>query len=628
MVQGIPVQRVEVVPGEEPDLTELNLDHCKGVVLSGGNDSVYDEDSRRVPQDLLDLPVPKLGICYGQQALVHQSGGEVRTAEEGEHGVTDVTLHNSPLFEGFQDLTIKAMMNHRDVVASLPEGFQTIAESPAGIAGVTNGKDIYAVQYHPESSDTEFGSDLLLNFATEVCGMVPDPDFNEDTYRQLIASEQAEVIRQQLGEQHVRAIMLSSGGVDSAVAHVLSFEALKKVGRQDVLTAITVDTGMMRHEDGDTIRTMQEMGYPIEVHDYSQFFLHEPVPVPMPDAKKLGMRYLPPMDSVTDPRIMRKINKYGFVEVHRLIGERIREQFSDAEIIALLQGTNLADVIESGELGGDQVKEHHNSGLEALVDRLVEPLRGLLKGDIRKLARDLGLPEEIAGRQPFPGPGLCIRIGANDTGETVWPDDISERRQKLEELCRKVGNGAMTGAWLPFMATGQRGDSRIIDYMTVVSGKYDPELLEKLSKDIPGSTGASRVLFTSQEVDPDKVQAVRQMVNEDSLGPLREVEESLRQSVKMRPAFRRQISQYYAASLPFSLDGGEQPTAMVRLFATGIRSGLEDYLTGEAAYGGLNTSSAHFKGVLSQTRVAAAQNGYSGMLYDATHKPPGTVELS
>lgn len=627
MANGIHVQRLEIKGGEVPDLGDFDLDNCKGVIFSGGNDSVYGEDARQLPPELMaKTDIPKLGICYGSQALAHELGGAVDTGKAGEYGVTKVRLGRSALFD-FGDYEIDAMMNHTDVVMRVPEGHRVIAESAAGIAGFTNDHDIYTVQFHPESSGTEYGTDLLLNFATKICGLAPEPDFSEDTFRDRAVEQQTLDIQNRLGHQRTRAIILDSGGVDSATAHVLAHEALKSIGREHVLSGIYVDTGMMRHEDGDTVKILNAKGYPVESQDWSQFFLHEPVPLPESVANERGYSHLPPMDQVTDPKTMRQIVKYGFVEVGRRLGIDLRRQFAAAEVIALIQGTNLADKIESGDFSGDQIKEHHNSGIEDFVDELIEPLSSLFKGDIRKIAVKLGLPPEIAYRQPFPGPGLCLRIPTNPTGETIWPEDIDAKRTQLEQICQRVGGGAMSGCWLPVEATGQKGDVRVQGSMTLISGKYDPELIEKLAFDIPAATGAARVLYTSGEVDPDSIRGVRQMVNQESLAGLRDAEEAKRQIIDDM-AWGGELSQHYVASLPVNLRGGYIPTLMTRMFRTGVRSGLEDYITGEAALGGLNVDESKFRRTLNNIAAAAEHYGFEDSLYDATNKPPGTVELA
>lgn len=628
MANGFPVQRILMPEGStDIDLSGLELDKCKGVLLSGGNDSVTNKGSRRVPQLIMDLPVPKLGICYGQQALVDKLGGVVSHGTTGEYGIRSVKLEESRLFRAIPGDTIKALNNHKDVVTVLPEGCRTIAQSPAGIAGITNDDDIYAVQFHPESSHTDYGTQILLNFATEICGMHPEPGFTPDTYRQRVVEQQTVAVQKELGGAATRSIILDSGGVDSATAHALTHEALRPLGREHSLSGIYIDTGMMRHEDGDTIRIMNERGYPVESQDWSQFFLHESVPLPKSEAKIQGYTHLTPMDQTTDPAIMRKIIKYGFVEVQRRIGLTLRERFSDAEIIALVQGTNLADKIESGDHAGDQIKEHHNSGIEAFVDKLFEPMSTLFKGDIRLIALTLGLPPVIALRQPFPGPGLCLRLPANATGETIWPDDYTARRNEVERICASVGDGALSGCWLPVKARGQKGDEGFTDYITILSGKYDPELIEKLAFDIPDKTHAARVLFTEDEVDPDQVTSVRQMVNETHLKPLRDIEEIKRQALLTNP-LGSELSQHYVASLPVSLNGSEKTTLMTRMFRTGVRSGLEDYIDGEAALGGLNVDDTNFHGLLDIIARSAVAHGYGAAVYDATNKPPGTVELA
>jgi len=627
MANGFPVVRVEVGNDVDLDLDDIDLSRCKGVVFSGGNDSVYDDSARSLPAVIMDIPVPKLGICYGQQRMVHELGGVVELGAVGEYGKTKVVIGESPLFKGIGKTAINTIMSHQDIVTEVPQGFRAIAHSPAGIAGVTNDWDIYAVQFHPESSETEHGTQILLNFATEVCGMQPDPNYTEETYRERGVEQQFAAAQRLLGEAGVRTVVFESGGVDSATAQVITTTALRAIGQGDTVSGIYVDNGLMRHEDGDTIKVLNDLGFPVETQDWSNFFLHQPVPLPEPEAKRRGYTHLPVMDQTTDPAVMRQIVKYGFMEVQRRVGASLRKRYSDAEVIALVQGTNLADKIESGDHGGDQIKEHHNSGIEEFVDLLFEPLASFFKGDIRKIAVALGLPPEIAYRQPFPGPGLCLRLPANATGETIWPDDIDVRRRKLDTIVASVGNGALSAHWLPVQATGQKGDQRVRDYMTLLSGAYDPELIEKLTRDITAQTPATRVLHTTMEIDPANIRAVPQMVTEQYLDPLRDAEEVKRQAI-VGTGLEAELSQHYVASLPVSLLGDDRPTQMLRMFISGGRKGFEDLITGEAALGGLNVSEARFNATLHRIEQESARLHYSGTTTDYTPKPPGTVELA
>lgn len=627
MANGHPVQRILLDRGEEPDLSELDLARCRGVIFSGGNDSVYDENARRLPAAIMDVPAPKLGICYGQQALVHELGGAVEQSQSGEYGSTAVEVADHPLFRGFEARVINAIMSHGDVVVDLPLGFRSIAQSEAGIAAVTNDSDIYAVQFHPEAGDTEHGTELLLNFARNICGMQPEPGFTDSTYRMRVSEQITAEVEQKLGPANVYTDTFQSGGVDSATGYVKTVNVLRAIGRGDSIGAIYVDNGLMRHEDGDTIRILNDMGYSVETQDWSHFFLHEPVPLPSEEVSRQGITHLPPMDSVTDAGIMRKIVKYGFLEVQRRNALKRREQYPGADIIALVQGTNLADKIESGEHGGAQITDHHNAGIEEYLDLLYEPLASLFKGDIRQLALELGLPPEIVYRQPFPGPGLCVRIPANGTGETIWPEDIDDRRRAVDRICKSMGRGAISGCWLPFEARGTKGDKEFKDYVTLLWGDYDPELIDALSLAIPRETDASRVLYTAEEVDAQAITGVRQMVEESTLEPLKDLE-AVKSKAVVDAGLTGAMHQHYVASLPVSLSGNGKPTAMTRMFRTGARTGYEDYLTGEALIGGRNVEEAPFRSVLDTVDQSARATGYDRAVYDASHKPPGKVELA
>ena len=370
----------ELVPWDTPPekLSHLNV---KAFILSGGPASVYDEDAPTLPDYVIDSGIPVLGICYGMQLMTHALGGRVApsTTREYGHAVLDVTEEGSPLFRDLPS-TLPVWMSHADRIEELPPGFRAIAQSAnAPVAGMADDRDHLAIQFHPEVVHTPQGDQLIHNFVFEVAGCAGD--WTAANFVQ----ESVDSIRASVG--HGLVICALSGGVDSAVAASLVHRA---VG--DQLTCIFVDNGLLRLEEPERV--------------VATFREHMSIPLRHLQATD---RFLADLAEVTAPETKRKRIGETFI---RLFEEEAR---SIGEVDFIVQGTTYPDVIESASTGNDaavKIKSHHNVGglPKDMKLTLVEPLRNLFKDEVRQVGKELGLPDEMVFRQPFPGPGLAIRI--------------------------------------------------------------------------------------------------------------------------------------------------------------------------------------------------------------------------
>lgn len=413
---------------------EIKALNPKGIILSGGPSSVYDEDAYRCDEVIFQLGIPVLGICYGMQLLVHQFGGVVEKRETKNSGKETITVvEPSPLFQDLPEEQ-QVYMSHGDVVTELPEGFSITASSPTcSIAAIHHeDKAFFGVQFHPEVEHTVYGKDILKNFVFQVCGC------SGNWTMENFIDVQIENIRREVGNKKVLCAL--SGGVDSSVVAVLIHKAIG-----DQLTCIFVDHGLLRKGEAESvIKTFQE-GFQMNVI--------------LVDAKE---RFLNKLKGVTDPEQKRKIIGNEFIYVF----EEEAGKLQGIEYLA--QGTLYTDIIESGTATAKTIKSHHNVGglPEDMKFKLIEPLKTLFKDEVRELGTQLGLPDEIVWRQPFPGPGLGIRVLGEVTPEKLEivreSDYILREEIKLAGLDRDIWQYFTV---LPnIRSVGVKGDERTYDY--------------------------------------------------------------------------------------------------------------------------------------------------------------------
>lgn len=466
-----------------------------GVILSGSPASVLDEGSPRVPDAIFESGVPVLGICYGQQVMMHQLGGKVQLGDSGEFGRAFIEIEDGcVLFDGLwaEGETHQVWMSHGDKVTSLAPGFRPVAASPGAPFAVIadDTRRYYAMQFHPEVVHTPDGAKLLANFVRHVCGLKGDWTMAE--FRQAKIDD----IRKQVGTGKV--ICGLSGGVDSAVAAVLIHEA---IGEQ--LTCVFVDHGLMRSGEADQV--------------VSLFRGHYNIPLVHVNCETL---FLNGLAGVTDPEAKRKFIGKTFIDIF----EEEARKIGGAEFLA--QGTLYPDVIESVSFTGGPsvtIKSHHNVGglPERMNMKLVEPLRELFKDEVRALGRELGLPDVFVGRHPFPGPGLAIRIPGEVTKERC---DILRKADAvyLEEIRNAGLYDAIWQAFavlLPVKTVGVMGDGRTYDSvcglravtstdgMTADVYPFDASFLTRVATRIVNEVkGVNRVVYDYTSKPPGTIE--------------------------------------------------------------------------------------------------------------------------
>ena len=474
------------------EIEQLKSMNPKGIIFTGGPNSVYGEDSPLCDKKIFDLNIPILGICYGSQLMAHMLGGEVANATVSEYGKTEVNINTTKtLFNNVSDKTI-CWMSHTDFIQKAPTDFVVTAHTPScPIAAMENeAKKLYAVQFHPEVMHTKEGMTMIRNFVTDICGCKNQwgmGSFVEETIKN---------IREKVGNGKVLCAL--SGGVDSSVAAVL---VSKAVGSQ--LTCVFVDHGLLRKNEGDEVEAVFGPN-----GDYNLNFIRV----------NAQQRFYDKLAGVTEPEQKRKIIGEEFIRVFEEEAQKI------GAVDFLVQGTIYPDVIESGLGKSAVIKSHHNvGGLPDYVDfkEIIEPLRLLFKDEVRKAGLELGIPEYLVFRQPFPGPGLGIRIIGEVTPDRV--NIVQEADAIYREEIAKAGIDKELGQYFAALtnmrSVGVMGDERTYDYavalravtttdfMTAEAADLPWELIGKVTNRIINEVkGVNRVLYDCTSKPPGTIE--------------------------------------------------------------------------------------------------------------------------
>lgn len=559
------------------------------LIISGGPQSVYSPEAPKYDPEIFQLQVPILGICYGMQLLAREAGAEVGLGARREDGpCTVITKPQTLLFSGLQP-NQEVLMSHGDSVMTLPAGYQVIAKSKTIIAAIENAElRRYGVQFHPEVDLTEHGLDILRNFLFKIALLKPEYTLENRRDKAILEIQQA------AGSKKV--LMLVSGGVDSTVCAALITEALGA----DRVIAIHIDTGFMRLNENNLVKkALEANGLKLKII-------------------AAGSEFFKALTQVTDPETKRQIIGDVYLKITEQTIADLGLKIAD---IMIAQGTLRPDLIESASnlvsQTAQKIKTHHNDSPAIrklrLAGRVIEPLKDYHKDEVRALGLQLGLPPELIWRQPFPGPGLAIRVLCADKPFN------DENYLRISEALKKFQTKATRVNLLPVKTVGVQGDGRTYSYLVGLSGEMIwPELIQ-LAREIPKLVhGVNRVAYIfGQPLTKIETEITPTQITPASIEQLRQADAIVNQLLEKHQLIKK-LSQVPVISFPVNFGIIGNRSIAIRTFMT------NDFMTGIPALPGQDIPVAVLQEMAS--KILKEVPGISRVVYDLTSKPPGTTE--